>query len=297
MAIYFVFIDGLGVGGEDQNNPLFVNDYRFFNRMAGGSHMTTTAPAILDKNHVFKPIDATLNIGGLPQSGTGQVSLFAGVNASKHIGKHYGPYPHSATREMLAENSIAYRALNRGLSFVFMNAYPPIFFHLSTRRNRWSTATLMCRQQSIPLHTEEDVRDGTGITAEITQEMWKQRLDIELPLITESIAAERIINAGRTNDIVMYEYYLTDKAGHAMDHIMADNVISRIDRFLSFIVDGMHPDDVLLISSDHGNVENLGVKTHTMNDVPLIVYGSGADAFYDTTSIHEVIPHLMRRFE
>jgi 2,3-bisphosphoglycerate-independent phosphoglycerate mutase len=31
--------------------------------------------------------------------------------------------------------------------------------------------------------------------------------------------------------------------------------------------------DILLMISDHGNIEDLSVKTHTMNPVPLIVVG------------------------
>jgi 2,3-bisphosphoglycerate-independent phosphoglycerate mutase len=295
MAVYFIFIDGLGIGGNNEYNPLTRKGYSFFDAMAGGLSLTKSAEEVRSERHVFKHIDATLGVEGLPQSGTGQVSLFSGVNASKHVGKHYGPFPHSATKELLSTMSVASRAAVMGLSFEFMNAYPPIFFRLSSQRNRWSTTTLMCQQQSIPLHTEEDVRSGLAITAEITQEIWKERLGIDLPKINEQQAAERMLMAGRRNDIVMYEYYLTDKAGHAMDHGMAENVIARIDAFLSALADGMGSGDLLLLSSDHGNIEDLGVKTHTTNPVPLIALGNGADAFYDALSIADVVPGLMKR--
>ncbi len=297
MAVYFVFIDGIGVGRDDTENPLYTGKHPFFEKMAGSMKLTHSAPDIQKKKQVYKPIDATLGVEGLPQSGTGQVALFSGVNAPKHVGKHFGPYPHSSTKEMLAVDSIVSRATKKGLSFQFMNAYPPVFFRISSQRDRWSTTTLMCRQQSIPLHTELDVRSGLAITAEITQEIWKERLGIDLPTITEIQAAERMLKAGNSKDIVMYEYYLTDKAGHAMDHDMAQKVLSRIDHFLWAIHSGMRSDDLLLISSDHGNIENLSIKTHTMNRVPLIAYGSGADAFYDATSIEDVVPNLMRLFD
>ncbi len=296
MAVFFVFIDGIGIGENDEHNPLYTGEYSFFKKMTGGSRLTKYAGEITDNRHVFKHIDATLGVEGLPQSGTGQVALFAGINAPMHVGKHFGPFPHSSTKEMLSEFSLASRAVKMGLSFQFMNAYPPIFFRMSSQRNRWSTTTLMCKQQSIPLHTEDDVRAELGITAEITQEIWKQRLGIDLPPITEMEAADRMLKAGKTKDIVMYEYYLTDKAGHAMDINMAENVLNRINLFLMSIADGMQLGDLLLISSDHGNIEDLGVKTHTVNAVPLIAYGDGADAFYDATSIVDVIPRLMLRF-
>ena len=297
MAVFFVFIDGIGIGGNNEHNPLYTGDYSFFNKMTGGSGLTKSTGEISDNRHVFKHIDATLGVEGLPQSGTGQVALFAGVNAPLHVGKHFGPFPHSSTKEMLSEHSLASRAVKRGLSFQFMNAYPPIFFGMSSQRDRWSTSTLMCKQQSIPLHTEDDVRGGRGITAEITQEIWKQRLGIDLPPITEVEAADRMLKVGKTKDIVMYEYYLTDKAGHAMDAGMAENVLNRINLFLMSIADGMQPGDLLLISSDHGNIEDLSVKTHTINDVPLIAYGDGADAFIDASTLVDVIPRLMLRYD
>ena len=296
MAVYFVFIDGIGVGEEGPNNPFYTGDYPFFQHMAGERKMLLTAPVLKEERRVFMPIDATLGIEGLPQSGTGQVSLFAGVNAAEHAGKHYGPFPHSTTKRMLAEHSLASRLVGHELRFKFMNAYPPIFFRMSSQRDRWSTSTLMCRQQSIPLNTQDEVIAGHAITAEITQEVWKDRLGIDLPTITELDAAERMLAAGSRHDVVMYEYYLTDKAGHAMEPAMADLVLTRIDRFLSALSSQMDPSDLLVISSDHGNVEDLGTKTHTTNPVPLLACGQGAHLFWGCRSITDVVPTLMRLF-
>lgn len=294
MAVYFVFIDGLGIGPDSDLNPLYTEHFSFFEEMAGQSRLTESANEIIGNNVVYKPIDATLGVEGLPQSGTGQVSLFTGMNAAELAGKHFGPYPHSATKDVLSTRSVVAQLLAKGRSFRFMNAYPPIFFRLSGQRDRWSTTTLMCRQHSMPLHTADDVLNGNGITAEITQEVWRERLGIELPTITESTAAARMIAAGRKADVVLYEYYLTDKAGHAMDLGMAKTAIGRVDAFLGALADGLTSDDLLLVSSDHGNVEDLGTKSHTMNPVPLIAYGNGAEMFAEATSIMDVVPTIMR---
>lgn len=297
MAVFFVFIDGLGIGADHVDNPLFAEHFPFFETAAGHSRLTESAKWVYGDRHVYKPIDATLGVEGLPQSGTGQVSLFTGLNAAERAGKHFGPYPHSSTKEMLLEYSIASRLLSKGRKFRFMNAYPPIFFRLSGQRDRWSTTTLMCRQQSLPLHTADDVHSGLGITAEITQEIWRERLGIELPSISEKTAAERMIVAGRESDVVLYEYYLTDKAGHAMDHDLAHRAIGRVDAFLQALVEGLRHDDLLILSSDHGNVEDLGTKSHTMNPVPLIAYGNGAQMFSEATSIMDIVPTIMRMLD
>jgi bisphosphoglycerate-independent phosphoglycerate mutase (AlkP superfamily) len=38
---------------------------------------------------------------------------------------------------------------------------------------------------------------------------------------------------------------------------------------------------LLLVTSDHGNIEDLTTKTHTRHPVPLILYGAGARSFAD----------------
>lgn len=46
-----------------------------------------------------------MGVDGLPQSGTGQVSIFAGINAPKIVGYHFGPFPHSKTVAALKEKT------------------------------------------------------------------------------------------------------------------------------------------------------------------------------------------------
>ncbi len=53
-----------------------------------------------------------LGVEGLPQSGTGQTSIFCGVNASKIVGKHFGPYPYSTLIPIIKEKNIFKHYLN-----------------------------------------------------------------------------------------------------------------------------------------------------------------------------------------
>lgn len=293
MSIYFIFVDGIGLAENHEKNPLGHTSLPFFNDLVSERGLFLSSAQIKRKNHVFIPIDANLEVDGLPQSGTGQVSLFTGVNAAEHIGKHFGPYPHSQTHHILQEYSLIKRLQDEQSSFRFMNAYPPIFFKISNERNRWSTTTLMCRQQSQSLHTIEDVLADRGITAEISQEAWKERLSLDIPTISTQAAASRMLQAGTTHDVVMYEYYLTDKAGHEMDFSLAEKVLQRLDAFIGYLYQNLGDEDLLLISSDHGNIEDLSVKTHTRNPVPLIALGANADQFAKARSLTDVVPIMM----
>lgn len=293
MAVLFLFIDGVGLGEETPHNPFQLRNYPGFRAMAAGQSFSDSAEIITGSRHLFKGIDATLQVEGLPQSGTGQAALFTGVNTAREVGRHFGPFPHSKVKPFLKHQSLFSKAAERGLSCTFMNAYPDIFFKRSQKRNRWSCTTLMTKSAGIRLQTEEDLKQERAITAEITQQAWREKLQIDVPEITPSAAAKRAMEAASRNDIILYEYYLTDKAGHSQDHGHAQEVISRFDQFLQHLIEHKRDEDTLLLSSDHGNVEDLSTKTHTFNKVPLFVYGPGAEAFQQVESITGVTPAIL----
>ena len=293
MAVLFVFVDGVGVGLNSSENPVASSKLRAFSHFTrnNGIHQDCEDTSI--NGTLFKKIDANLGVEGLPQSGTGQTSLFSGENASKKIGKHFGPYPHSKIKPLLRNRSLFHKVKEIGLTPHFLNAYPDIFFEKSEKRNRWSCTTLMTKSAGVRLNRLEDVQEGTAITAEIIQNAWRTMLNLDVPDIEPEEAAIRALNALNQFDLVLYEYYLTDKAGHAQDRIMADRVLKILDRFLTKIIRDLKKEDTLLITSDHGNIEDLSVKTHTRNPVPLLVKGK-TEPFKTVQSIQDITPAVIR---
>ena len=296
MAVIFIFIDGVGIGESSPENPFFKRQYESFEWLSGGT-FTSERPIISKKDHLFKPIDANLGIEGLPQSGTGQTTLFTGENASKLIGKHFGPYPHSGIKTLLQEQSIFHAVKDIGRKPYFMNAYPPIFFEIAGKRNRWSCTTLMTKSAGMRLNSTQDVLDEKALTAEIVQNAWRDRLGIDIPKITATDAAQRLLNVLPDHDLVLYEYYLTDKAGHNQSHEDAQRVLETLDEFLHHIIQNKRKDDLLVITSDHGNVEDLGTKSHTRNPVPLFVVGEGANSFQAAESLMDVKPLILNHLK
>lgn len=297
MSVIFLFIDGVGLGEEDDHNPFTQNDCEAFTRMTGGQPFTDKAEKITENGHLFKPIDATLGVDGLPQSGTGQTALFTGVNAPQTIGKHYGPFPHSGIKHLLREQSIFHKAQRQGKSCHFINAYPDIFFEKSRRRNRWSCTTLMTKSAGLPLNTAQTVKDERAITAGITQQGWREKLNIDIPGISPRQAATRLLERSNDYDLLLYEYYLTDKAGHSQDPGKAKEVLSTYEQFLSELINRKSTKDTIVLSSDHGNLEDLSVKTHTLNRVPLFVLGPGATAFSGAESILDITPAILHALD
>ncbi len=293
MSVLFLFIDGVGLGEEGEHNPLTAKTYPSFKYMSGGQPFDARFDEIDDENHLFKKIDANLGVEGLPQSGTGQTALFSGENAPAVIGKHFGPFPHSGIRHLLREQSLFNKALQKGVSAHFINAYPEIFFRKANKRDRWSCTTLMTKSADIPLNDSESVKRREAVTAGITQRAWKEKLDIEVPVIEPEEAAGRLIQKAESHRLVLHEYYLTDKAGHGQNPEKAHSILEVYDRFLMELIKSKREEDTIVLSSDHGNLEDLSVKTHTRNAVPLFVYGPGAVYLSGAESIMDITPGIL----
>ncbi len=296
--VYFIFLDGVGLGTADPaTNPLARFDPPALAHLSGGSAWTQEAPIVDEASHVFRPIDANLGVDGLPQSGTGQATLFSGINCAEAAGTHYGPFPHSTSKPILETHSVFAQLKNVGYAveeLAFANAYPQRFFVHAWERKRWTVTTLMCREAGIELNGSEDLRKGRAIAASITNERWRDHLDPTMPPLTEIEAATRFYKIGQAHAFTLFEYYLTDEVGHEQDFDKAESILDTVDRFLGGLLDHLDPSrDLLLISSDHGNLEDLSIKTHTRNPVPLVAFGAGASAFRSAESLLDVTRMLV----
>jgi 2,3-bisphosphoglycerate-independent phosphoglycerate mutase len=320
MGLLFLFIDGLGLGEKSYHNPLSNRDFQGFQQLTLQKRWTADqiSSSYVSKGLVFSAIDACLQTEGLPQSGTGQATLFSGINASDMLGRHFGPYPHSKIKPLLQENSLFHQVLSLNRKPHFINGFPEIFFERSEKSNRWSCATLMTRSSGLSINGEYQVRQAEAITAEILQDYWHRMLSLDIPEISYSDAADRVARALNKYDVILMEYYLTDKAGHSMNYDQALQALERIDAFLLALLPrlgstflsrnaqsfnelktdfGNHTNHTIVITSDHGNIEDLSVKTHTFNPVPLVAWGDKAHYFQGVTDLSGVTPAIIRSFQ
>lgn len=294
MALVFFFIDGVGLGKQSDHNPFTRGNYPSFYYLTGNQPFTSRAHPLFRSDHVFTSLDACLGVTGLPQSGTGQVALFSGINAPRMLGRHFGPYPHSTLREPFVQSSLFVQMEKEGGRTYFMNAYPDIFFEYASKKNRWSSTTLMSRSSGKRLHTLEHIRNGTATTADITQRAWIERLNLDVPEIKPVEAGQRVIKAADRHDLVLMEYYLTDSAGHSKDSRRARDILTLVDRFLMELIHLCRSSGhTLLVTSDHGNLEDLSTRSHTVNRVPLFVYGPGAYLFHGASALTDVTPMII----
>jgi hypothetical protein len=273
-----VFLDGVGIGKKDYEfNPFFKYGFKAFENIFGDIPSLDNQ-SLSNGTHFLFPTDATLGVEGLPQSGTGQASLFCGFNAPKFVGKHFGPYPYSTTIPILEKESLLVQFRNKTGGSYFANAYPKAFFdYVNSGRTRLSVTTLTCRLSGIRLNRVSDVRAGNALTAELTNERWNHRLGYKLKVIKPKTAARRLLRIAGKYKFTLYEYYLSDHIGHLRLANEFEKLFSEMDEFLFTLLDEVDSKKMtLIICSDHGNIEDLSVKTHTINPALTITAGKSA---------------------
>jgi hypothetical protein len=297
--VAFVFLDGVGLGppapgGDEAANPLAVHRPALSD-LAGGAAWTSDARRVERPDHVFIPLDATLGVPGLPQSGTGQAALFGGFDAAGLFGRHFGPHPPSPVRPVLAESNVFSRLVGSGTpveDLAFANPFPERYFRYAEAHGRWTATTFSCISAGVRLRTGDDLRSGRAVPADFTGALWPEA-DAP-PSISPSAAGRRLGEMARDHRFVLFECWITDKAGHSRDHARAAAVLDDLDGFLGGLVDSVDLSTTLiLLSSDHGNLEDLTTKTHTLNPVPLLALGAGAGAFREARTIADVVPVLV----
>jgi len=286
-SVLFIFLDGVGIGKDDPKiNPFVSGKINFLEKIFNKIPVLNNQ-RLQNCNSFCFPVDANLGIiNDIPQSGTGQTSIFSGANASELIGKHFGPFPHSLHLPLLKENSIYTELRKRNKKVFFANAYPPVFFdYLKTGKKRTSVSTMTARFNNVKINSIDELISGSALTAEITNHRWKRMLNLDVPDINVDSAVYNIIRIARQNDFTFYEYFLTDHFGHGRNLSEMDENLFILSEFLEKIIKANN-DLTIFIGSDHGNLEDLSIKSHTLN--PALGISSGKDAEYLSKKIHSL---------
>lgn len=279
MHILLLFVDGFGLGENDAaRNPLFSAPTTTFQALFGRVPFRGNG-GFRGGRAVLVPTDTLLGVAGIPQSGTGQTTIFTGVNAPAAIGMHSGPYPNATLREIIADGNIFHTLRSAGLRAELGNAYPPVLFErLARNKARRSAIMQAALSAGVRLRDIHDLRSGEGISAmSVTNQLWREH-GAPVPLITARQAGRNLMRLAQQNDFTAFEYFLTDAAGHRNDHDWILEVLAELDEFMGGAVDELDPSETLLIvTSDHGNIEDWLAKGHTLNPVPTILIGARRD--------------------
>lgn len=266
-SVLLFFIDGLGIGTRGPHNPL--DGLEEAEPLAIFKDDTNSIP----QEGVLVPTDPRLGVEGRPQSASGQTTILTGINAPELLGYHKQGFPNAEMREIIAEHSIFLQLKRAGIGpATFANAYTPRFF---SERPRWVSATTAAVEAAdIQFRTIEDLKNKRAVYQDFTNQFIIERGgDIEAR--TPETAAEILADIVADNRFTLYEYFITDKIGHKQDFAAARAVLQNLAVLIRALLTriDLHSTSVIL-TSDHGNIEDLSSRNHTLNDVPTIVWGA-----------------------
>jgi hypothetical protein len=295
MRALLVFVDGIGFGRPGPQNPFFETPLDVLAPLGGGAIFPGASLA-----HV----DASLGHPGLPQSATGQSVIFTGTDAIALVGGHASGYPSRKLRELITREGFLGKARTRGLRAKFLNAYDErrarhvenvLAGKEEVNRRFAPSASSVCGLAcGNSLSTFEDLKRGRAATFDLTGDLLRAA-GLDAPRISIEQAARNVAAGAADNDVGLFEMFLTDAAGHSQDNEWARDEAVRTDRFLRVLFESIDPrEQLVVVTSDHGNLEDLSVRTHTRAPVPLLAYGArAADFTADAKSLLDVAPRLL----
>jgi hypothetical protein len=268
--VLLFFIDGLGIGARGPFNPL-----DGIAQAAPLAIFQDEEPEIIFDGALVRT-DARLGVEGRPQSASGQTTILTGVNAPAALGYHKQGFPNQALLEIIRARSIFLQLKRASVApNTFANAYTPRFFE---GRPRWVSATTAAVEAArLRFRDLEDLRAGRAVFQDFTNGMLIER-GIEIPTRTPEQAAETLARLAEEHRFTLYEYFITDKIGHLQDMPAARVVLTNLSRLLRALLARLDLERAtVILTSDHGNIEDLSSRNHTLNPVPTLVWGKHRD--------------------
>lgn len=291
MRVLCIFLDGIGIGPADAAvNPFAALGSSIFPSAA-------SAPQSVCFDGIAIPTDACLGVPGLPQSATGQTTLLSGINAAQQLGVHVSGFATPRLINILQRQSIFVKVLRQGKTAAFANAYGRDFFQLpkKMRTRITSVTTAATMTAGLPFLLAEDILRGRSLSHDFTNRALNAR-GYDLPVFSPESAGKQLALLSQSYDFCLYEYFLTDRAGHLGNLQAALTEVGKLESFLTSVLE--HTDlrsTAVVVCSDHGNLEEADLFTHTCNPVPTIVWGgAGAkDVGNAITSLVDITPGML----
>ncbi|MCU0237694.1 MAG: hypothetical protein MUC72_11520 [Acidobacteria bacterium] len=307
--LIFVFLDGCGVGRPGPENPFFLARSRFLPLWQGGMRLPDGTP--------LAAIDATLGIPGAPQSASGQTALFCGATASELGGRHRNGYPDRSLRKLILAKNLISRLREKAVRARYLNAYPAheeLFTYQHVRiepdgrlwfsdrfpepfRRMISVTSCMLLASGQKPFGAREIRAGQALYQDYSNRQLIAR-GLPVPEFSPARAAEVLHGASRRCDFSLYEYFQTDICAHRRPLEECVPLVRDLDTLIGSLLASLdRTEDTLLLTSDHGNLEDHPLRGHSRNPVPLIAWGRhGARLRKKIRSISDVTPAILELY-
>jgi 2,3-bisphosphoglycerate-independent phosphoglycerate mutase len=297
--ILLIFIDGIGLGDDDPAiNPFAAAHTPTLNALANGHRWLRSTGQQVSERAVFVPTDPRMGVPGRPQSASGQATILTGRNIPALIGEHYGPRPNPAIRELLAEDNFFKQAVAHGKTAALIEAYPPRFHEaISSGKRLRSSYQQALFEAGLPLFDEAALYRGDALAVDWIGEGWRTELGYtDSPIYTPDQAGRLMVEISRRYDFAFFAHWVTDVVGHRGGIPDGVRILELFDAVMAgALAEWDDSEGLMIITSDHGNMENLSHTKHTENDVPTVIIGSGAAQFAEgLTTLADLVPRMGR---
>jgi hypothetical protein len=277
MRVLFIFLDGIGLGEDDPEiNPLARAKMPNLNQLLDGRSLLKESAPFVGERATLLAIDPSVGVAGLPQSATGQGMLVTGVNIPANLGFHYGPKPNPEVAAFLNNSTLFSRFTLAGKKTALLNAYPPRYFDgIDSGKRLYSSIPMAVTNAGVKLFTHEDLFAGRALSADFTGDGWRAMLGFpEAPTMSPQEAGRKLVSLAKEYDFSLFEYWASDYAGHKQQMDTAIELMQTFDGVLAGVVEGVDKEMLVLVTSDHGNMEDLSTRKHTDAHVPALVIGN-----------------------
>jgi|DewCreStandDraft_1066081.scaffolds.fasta_scaffold10775_2 hypothetical protein len=251
MRWLWIFVDGVGLGPAVPTNPLATTPLPTLERLLEGAPLTIErlggasrwrgAEATLDA------ADATFGHPGLPQSATGQIALLTGANPVRCFGRPFGPWVPTTLRPWFLRVNLLRLLGRRGRRLTWLH---PLRVNPRRRPPAFPLAAASARLQPPlqPLPTGDfGAADPTAL-------------------------ARAVLAQSQGADLAVLVHYGLDLLAHRAPPVALARGLRAFDRFLGTLL-AERPDDLgIVLTSDHGHVEDPR-GAHTRHPVPVLWIG------------------------
>ena len=285
--VLLFFIDGLGIGTRGSHNPL-----DGLEAAAPLAHFQSEKSEI-PFDGVLVETDPRLGVEGRPQSASGQTTILTGINAPATVGYHKQGFPNRALLDVINEHSIFLQLKEAGVApITFANTYTQRFFET---RPRWISATTAAVEAAgLQFNRIEDLKAARAVYQDFTNQMLIERGEQVEPRTAEE-AGDVLASIAANHRFTLYEYFITDKVGHAQDREAARSVLQNLARMIRRVLANIDLNStVMMLTSDHGNIEDISTRSHTLNAVPTIIWGAGSQQVANRiSSLADITPAIV----
>lgn len=301
---HLFFMDGVGMGPANRETNPFINARMpVLNGLLG--HEWYLRPGAPDEGRrstdraSLVPTDPNLGITGRPQSATGQATIITGHNVPEILGEHYGPKPNSAVAEIIRAGNLFQEVVDHGGRAALITPYPQGYFDaINSGRRLLSSIPLAATSAGLRLMTAEDLRAGRAVSPGFTGQAWHDHLGYDdIPILTLHESGKQIAKIAQDYDFSFFEHWPSDRSGHRGSIDEAVQHLEIIDQVIGGLLETWNEENgLLIITSDHGNIEEKNHRQHSRNPVPTILFGHGHAGYAPLVNDLTDIAMVVRRY-